>query len=114
MVHFDHLRLCPKNLRLDVDQPSLAETAPTTPDVQQMDETVPVGHHLRLIDGDDNLDEIPVTSLDQSDGSELASATEQPSSTSRYPRRQHHLPFRFDDFVHLSYVQDETSSSRRG
>jgi len=85
VVHFDGLRLCPKNIRLDEDQPSQAESAPVTPDVQQAAERVPFGHHLQLVDGDDDL---PITCPDQNDENELASATEQPSSTSRYPRRQ--------------------------
>jgi len=52
-------------------------------------ETVPFGDHLQLVDGDDDLDELPITCPDQNDESELASATDQPSSTIRYPRRQH-------------------------
>lgn len=110
VVHYDHLKLCPKNICLDVDQRSQAETAPTTQDVHQADKTVPVGHHLQLVDGDNNLDGMPITSPNQSDGSEFASATEQPSSISRYPRRQHCPPSRYEDFVQLSYIQDKTPS----
>jgi len=75
VAHFNDLKLCPKNICLDEEQPSQAETAPSTPDVQQAAETVPFGHNLQLVDGDDDLDEMHITCLAQNDGSELASAT---------------------------------------
>ena len=88
VVHFDRLKLCPKNMRLD-NQPTQTELPHTSQDLQQP-ERHPVGHDLEIVDYDDDENGTAITNTApsaHSGGMDTTAATEPPVSTSRYPRR---------------------------
>ena len=111
IVHFDRLKLCPANIHLNEEL--ISEQGATDPqnlsseDIQHT-ESLPVVHHLQIIDYDN---EEVLNETDTATTSILPSAVPSKGVTSsRYPRREHRLPTRFNDFVALNCVDDETSS----
>ena len=111
IVHFDRLKLCPANIRLNEEiigeqRAAYSENLPPG-DIQQT-KSIPVGHHLQIIDYDD---EEVLSETDTAATSILPSAVpSRGAPSSRYPRREHRPPTRFNDFVALNCVEDETSS----
>ena len=63
-----------------------------------------MGHDLQLVDDDDGFNGIPMSQAAPPGRSDLTAATEQPTPTSRYPKREHRAPSRYNDFVSPSCV----------
>ena len=118
-MHFDRLKLCPPNIRLNEDpnihlneelsgDQSTTDSQSLLPDDIQQTESSPVGQNLHIIDWDDEdvqneADTTPTSMLPSMVPSNVA-----PSN--RYPRREHRPPTRFNDFVAINCIKDETSS----
>ena len=109
IVHFDRLKLCPNNIRLDdlggppsLNPPSLKSPLPPI-------NAPPVGHNLELVE--DSCDEGPtVVTAEEADPVGIPI---EPASTSGRPRREHRVPSRFDDFVLLHLIMDKTPSQEK-
>ena len=112
VVHFERLKLCPEDIRLDDDHPMISESPHMSQDSQQPEQQ-PVGYDIELVDADDDEYETTISNTAQPDhsrGLDATTAAEPPVATSRYPRRNHRAPSRFSDFVSISCVKDGTSS----
>ena len=113
IVHFDRLKLCPPNIRLNEEQVDGQEVTDLqnvpSEDTQQTELSL-VGQNLQIIDYDD--EELPV-GPNEADTATAMLPSVVPNSgvpSSRYPRREHRPPIRFNDFMALNCVKDGTSS----
>ena len=113
IVHFDRLKLCPPNIRLNeeqVDGQEVTDLQNVPSEDTQQTELSPVGQNLQIIDYDD--EELPV-GPNEADTATAMLPSVVPNSgvpSSRYPRREHRPPIRFNDFMALNCVKDGTSS----
>ena len=92
VVHFDRLKPCPDNIRLDVTGSTPAEspaTADTSP--QPISPVSSIGEHLELVEND---------SYEQTELVRPSPST--PSTHRRYPSRTRRPPPRYSDFVSYS------------
>ena len=87
IVHFDRLKPCPKNIRLNQEHQSDLE-APASNRLcnPELPVSPPFGKNLQIVD-DDN-----ITGRTLEDCAEETATTSSISSTSRYPRREHRAP----------------------
>ena len=60
VVHFDRLKPCPKDIRLDDDHLKISESPHMLQDLQQP-ERQPVGSDIELVDADDDEYETPIS-----------------------------------------------------
>ena len=112
VVHFDRLKLCPKNIRLD-DELTNEQHTSSQELIPPTENSLLIGHDLEMVDADDDEADnatvtTPHTPMDTTSQAELA----MPSG--RYPRREHRPPSRFTDFVSLDLVTDGTSPFEEG
>ena len=106
IVHFDRLKPCPKNLRLNQEYHNdLEAPEPNRPCNPELPVLPPFGQNLQIVDDDD--DNIGTTLEDHA--VETAITSPPLSTQSRYPRREHRAPSRYSDYVPISCVEDETS-----
>ena len=106
IVHFDRLKLCPNNIRLKDSGGGLPSQEPNgLPPPSVSDRVLPIGHKLELLDdpGEDDGPAVP-TQADQNDTAPLAAPVD--LHPRRYPRRDHCVPNRYDDFVPLHHILD--------
>jgi len=106
IVHFDRLKPCPKNLRLNQEHHNdLEAPEPNRPCNPELPVYPPFGQNLQIVVDDD--DDIGMTLEDHA--VETAITSPALSTQSRYPRREHRAPSRYSDYVSISCVEDETS-----
>jgi len=93
IVHFNRLKPCPPNVRLDMSQQTTSTSLSNEqePSTETSTQLVPVGTNLELVDDDDN-------------GQETTTITHHPepqcgTNNHRYPQREWRPPPRYDDFV---------------
>ena len=106
IVHFDRLKPCPKNIRFNQEDRSHPQEVPVFNSLRNPDlpESPPVGQNLQIVDDDDHDNNTASMTLEDHTEETV------PTSTSRYPRREHRVPSRYSDYVPISCVEDETSS----
>ena len=108
IVHFDQLKLCPANIHQNeelISEQGSTDSQNLPPEDMQHTESLPVGHHLQIMDYDDEeiLNETDIATTT----SILPSAVpSRGAPSSRYPRREHQPPTRFNDFVAINCVED--------
>ena len=112
IVHFDRLKPCPKNVRINEEDQSQAQEAPAPDGSQSLESprAPPVGQNLHVVDEDDDDYTVGNTIGDQEAETGGTTATTRSTPPCRYPRREHRAPSRYSDYVPISYVEDETSS----
>ena len=107
VVHFNRLKSCPKNIRLNGEGQRQHGSEPYRWQSLELPDLQPVGQNLHIVDDDD--DDITVgTNLEKRQllmGLQLLLTYSKYTCTCRYPRREHRVPTRYSYYVPISYVQ---------
>ena len=117
IVHFNRLKSCPNNIRLEDCQETHAPSSEQVDTYGLLsrpalnDALLPIGHGLELLDDPSDDGELAIPTHVHAEP--IAPPASVNSPTRRYPRRDHRMPTRYDNFVPLHRILENTPLAQK-